>query len=101
MPSRFAHRPLEAVRSCFAERKPSGILSATVLSDRDASVSSSFPSRLSLGGHLDSSAMFAKREGIPLMKGEQAWGGSLYVGLLSISEEDARASLGKSQIIRR
>jgi hypothetical protein len=33
-----------------ARRKPSGISSATVLSDREASVSSSFPSWLTLVG---------------------------------------------------
>ena len=40
----------EVTLSEFARRKPSGILSAAVVNDRGASVSSGFPSWRTLGG---------------------------------------------------
>jgi hypothetical protein len=76
MPLRFAHWPPKAVRLGFAERKPSGILSGTVLTDRDPSVSSSFPSRRSEADTslLRPSSRTAK--GIPFMKESSELGGN-------------------------
>src|SRR4029077_21247797 len=42
--------------------------------DRGALVSSSFPSRLSLGGYLAPPVMFAKRKGIPVERGDLSKG---------------------------
>jgi|CXWL01.1.fsa_nt_gi hypothetical protein len=64
MPSRVAHRPPRPILPGFTGRKPSGIPAATALRPC-ALVSSSFPSRLRLGGYLGPPVRCATREGIP------------------------------------
>ena len=58
--------------------RPSGILSVTVVANRESSVSSSFPSPAQPGWILAPPVMFAKREGIPRAWSTSKLGRTIY-----------------------